>query len=82
MLDVLIRSTLDIVGRTERLIETTKRQLHDGGLDEIELYELDCEMERLRNVLFAADEAIRSLAYKAERLPQTAGEYGLHTTLH
>lgn len=82
MLDVLIRSTLDIVGRTERLIETTKRLLHGGDFDEIEIYELDCEIERLRNVLFAADEAIRSLACKAERLPQTAAEHGLHTTLH
>ena len=44
MLDIIIQSALDIVGRTERLIEASKRLLVSEGLDEVEVYELDCEI--------------------------------------
>lgn len=59
MLDIIIRSALDIVGRTERLIEASKRLLLTEGLDEVEVYELDCEIERLGDAVFVVDEAIR-----------------------
>lgn len=82
MHDIIIRSGLDIVGRTERLIETAKLLLYSGNLDEAELYELDYEIERLKGVVFATDEAIRSLARTAECRPQTGCAHGLRSTLH
>ncbi|MBY4590214.1 hypothetical protein RJJ37_10105 [Rhizobium redzepovicii] len=82
MLDIIIRSALDIVGRTERLIEASKRLLLTEGLDEVEVYELDCEIERLGDAVFVVDEAIRSLARTVGYWPHAARPYGIHRTLH
>ncbi len=41
MFDIIIRSALDVVGRSERLIEAMRRLLLSDGLDEVEVYELD-----------------------------------------
>ncbi|TBY51193.1 hypothetical protein [Rhizobium leguminosarum] len=83
MLDIIIRSALDIVGRTERLIEASKRLLLTEGLDEVEVYELDCEIERLGDAVFVVDEAIRSLARTVGYWPHAAARpYGIHRTLH
>lgn len=82
MQDIIIRSGLDIVGRTERLVETAKLLLQSGKLDEAELYELDYEIERLKDMVYAADEAIRSLAQTAKCLPETVWAQGLRSTLH
>ena len=62
MLDLIIRSAFNIVGRAERLIEAARRLLDGDDRDELEVYELDCEIERLRDVVFGMDEAVRSLA--------------------
>ncbi|MBB3523410.1 hypothetical protein [Rhizobium sp. BK456] len=82
MLDIIIRSALDIVRRTERLIEASKRLLLTEGLDEVEVYELDCEIERLGDAVFVVDEAIRSLARTVGYWPHAARPYGIHRTLH
>ena len=65
MFDIIIRSALDIVGRTERLIEAMRRMLQNDDLDEVEVYELDHEIERLGDVVFNVDEAVRSLARRS-----------------
>ncbi|WHO75502.1 hypothetical protein [Rhizobium sp. BT03] len=82
MLDIIIRSALDIVGRTERLIEASRRLLDGEGLDEVEVYELHYEIERLGDAVFVVDEAIRSLMRTVEGWPQAACAHGMHRTLH
>lgn len=82
MLDIIIRSALDIVGRTERLIEAVRRLLDRDDRDEAEVYELDCEIERLRNAVLGVDEAVRSLALTVECWPQAAHAHALEKTLH
>ncbi|MBB2750694.1 UNVERIFIED_ORG: hypothetical protein GGI57_001370 [Rhizobium aethiopicum] len=82
MLDIIIRSALDIVGRTERLIEASRRLLDGEGLDEVEVYELHYEIERLGDAVFVVDEAIRSLMRTVECWPQAASAHGIHRTLH
>ena len=82
MLDILIRSALDIVRRAERLIETARGLPDRDDLDEVELYELDYEIERLRDAVLAADEAVRSLARRVECWPQAVRGHALQTTLH
>ncbi|MBY2907862.1 hypothetical protein [Rhizobium leguminosarum] len=81
MFDIIIRSALDIVGRTERLIEAMRRMLQNDDLDEVEVYELDHEIERLGDVVFNVDEAVRSLARTVE-WPQAALAHGIRRTLH
>ncbi|MBC2808771.1 hypothetical protein ELI13_25350 (plasmid) [Rhizobium ruizarguesonis] len=82
MFDIIIRSALDIVGRSERLIEAMRRLLLSDGLDEVEVYELDYEIERLGDVVFNVDEAVRSLARTLECWPQTALAHEIRRTLH
>ncbi|MBX5000764.1 hypothetical protein [Rhizobium lentis] len=82
MLDVIVRSALDIVGRGERLIEVARGLLDREDIDEVEMYELHYEVARLRDALFAVDEAVRSLTHVIERWPQATRAYGLQTTLH
>ncbi|MBB3350281.1 hypothetical protein HJB79_09180 [Rhizobium lentis] len=82
MLDVLIRSALDIVRRAERLIEAARGLLDRHDLDEVERYELGYEIERLRDAVLAVDEAVRSLARGSERWPEVARVHALQTTLH
>ncbi|NKM98422.1 hypothetical protein [Rhizobium leguminosarum] len=82
MFDIIIRSALDIVGRTERLIEAMRRMLQNDDLDQVEVYELDHEIERLGDVVFNVDEAVRSLARTVECWPQAALAHGIHRTLH
>ncbi|MDK4734768.1 hypothetical protein [Rhizobium sp. CNPSo 3490] len=82
MLDVLIRSALDIVRRAERLIEAARGLLDRHDLDEVERYELDHEIERLKETVLAVDEAVRSLARKSEHWPQAPRVHALQATLH
>ncbi|OWV91699.1 hypothetical protein ATY75_00520 [Rhizobium sp. N122] len=82
MLDIIIRSALDIVERTERLIEASRRLLDGEGLDEVEFSELHYEIERLGDAVFVVDEAIRSLARSVECWPQAACAHGIQRTLH
>ncbi|MEB3046456.1 hypothetical protein [Rhizobium mulingense] len=82
MLDIIIRSALAIVGRAERLIETARRLLDGDDLDEAGVYELNREIERLRDVIFGVDEAVRSLALTVECWPHAVHAHGLEKTLH
>ncbi|MBB4292483.1 hypothetical protein GGE16_004562 [Rhizobium leguminosarum] len=82
MLDTIIRNALDIVGRTERLLEASRRLQDSEGLDEIEVYELDHEIERLGDAVFVVDEAIRSLARAVDCWPEAARAYEMRGTLH
>ena len=82
MLDLIIRSAFDVVGRAERLIEAARRLIDRDDRDGAEVYELDCEIERLRDVVFGMDEAVRSLALTVEYWPQAAHAHALQKTLH
>ncbi|MGR9424678.1 hypothetical protein [Rhizobium leguminosarum] len=82
MLDIIIRSALDVVGRTERLVEAMRRLLQSDDLDEVEVYELDYEIERLGDVVCNVDEAVRSLARTVECWPQTVFAHEIRRTLH
>ncbi|MBA1345119.1 MULTISPECIES: hypothetical protein [Rhizobium] len=82
MFDIILRSALDIVGRTERLIEAMRRLLQSDDLDEVEVYDLDYEIERLGDVVFNVDEAVRSLARTVECWPQATLAHGIRRTLH
>ncbi|UIY27135.1 hypothetical protein LZK76_27760 (plasmid) [Rhizobium leguminosarum] len=82
MLDIIIRSALDVVGRTERLVEAMRRLLQSDDLDEVEVYELDYEIERLGDVVFNVDEAVQSLARTVECWSQTALAHEIRGTLH
>ncbi|MGO6850567.1 hypothetical protein EHI47_22925 [Rhizobium leguminosarum] len=82
MLDIIIRSALDVVGRTERLVEAMRRLLQSDDLDEVEVYELDYEIERLGDVVFNVDEAVRSLARTVECWSQTDLAHEIRRTLH
>ncbi|ANL37940.1 hypothetical protein [Rhizobium phaseoli] len=82
MLDLIIRSAFNIVGRAERLIEAARRLLDGDERDELEVYELDCEIERLRDVVFGMDEAVRSLALTVEYWPRAVHAHALPKTLH
>ncbi|MBB4506779.1 hypothetical protein [Rhizobium leguminosarum] len=75
MFDIIIRSALDIVGRTERLIDAMRRRLQNDDLDEVQVYELG-------DVVFNVDEAVRSLARTVECWPQAALAHGIRRTLH
>jgi len=63
MLELIIKNSLDIVNRTERLIDATKRLLGTmgTGIDEIEAYRLHVEIEKLTDVVLVMDEAARLL---------------------
>ncbi|MBX4950049.1 hypothetical protein HJA95_10795 [Rhizobium binae] len=82
MLDLLIRSALDVARRAERLIEAVRGLLNRHDLDEVERYELADEIERLGDAVFAVDEAVRSLARNSEGWSQAASGHAIQTTLH
>ncbi|MBY5336499.1 hypothetical protein [Rhizobium leguminosarum] len=82
MFDIIVRSALDIVRQTERLIEAMRRMLQSEEFDEVEVYELDYEIERLGDVVFNVDEAVRSLVRSAEYSLRGAHVHAICGTLH
>ncbi|MGR9354770.1 hypothetical protein [Rhizobium leguminosarum] len=56
MLEMIIKNSLEVVDRTERLIDAARR-LPGVGLDEVEAYRLHAEIEKLTDVVLAMDEA-------------------------
>jgi hypothetical protein len=81
MLEMIIENSLDIVDRTERLIDTVKR-LVGAGLDEVEAYRLHLEIERLTDVVLVMDEAVRLLRRTFELRPDIARSCAMHATIH
>jgi hypothetical protein len=64
------------------LIEAARRLVDGNDLGEAEVYELDREIERLRDVIFGVDEAVRSLALTVECWPQAPHGHAVEKTLH
>jgi hypothetical protein len=81
MLEMIIKNSLDVVNRTERLIATTRRLL-GMGIDEIEAYRLYVEIEKLRDVVLVMDEAVRLLRRTFELQPEISRCYLLNYTVH
>ena len=81
MLEIIIRKSSRIVDSTERLVDKTRRLVGSGSLDEAEAYELNNQVERLMDALFAVDEAVRLLRHKFECQPEIACAYAVYTTL-
>jgi hypothetical protein len=82
MLEMIIRSSLNIVDRTERLIDNVRRLIGGGSLDEVEAYQVYIEIERLMDVVFIIDEATHLLRRTLEVRPETARRYIGRPTLH
>lgn len=80
MLEV-IRRSLDIVDRTERLVEKARRLIRSGSLDDVEAYRIHTEIERLTDLVFIMDDAARLLRRTFEQRPEMARVYPAHVTL-
>lgn len=81
MLEVIIRRSLDIVDRTERLVEKARRLIGSGSLDDVEVCRIHTEIERLTDLVFIMDDAARLLRRTFEQRPEMARAYPAHVTL-
>ncbi|KQV30204.1 hypothetical protein ASC97_22035 [Rhizobium sp. Root1203] len=81
MLEMIIKNSLNIVDRTERLIDTT-RQLLGTGIDEIEAYRLHVEIEKLTDAALVMDEAARLLRRTFELKPEIGRGFLLNYIVH
>jgi hypothetical protein len=81
MLEVIIRNSLDIVVRTERLICMAKRLIGSSSLDDVEAFRVHREIERLTDVVFVMDEATHLLRRTFEMRPEIARPYTVHATV-
>jgi hypothetical protein len=82
MLEGIIRSSLEIVTRAERLIENARRLLASGSLDDIEAYQMHLEVERLTDVVFVVHEAARLVQRRIEQHAEIARRVFIQATLH
>jgi hypothetical protein len=78
---MIIKNSLNIVDRTERLIDTT-RQLLGTGIDEIEAYRLHVEIEKLTDAALVMDEAARLLRRTFELKPEIGRGFLLNYIVH
>ncbi|XKM43508.1 hypothetical protein A4U53_038600 (plasmid) [Rhizobium ruizarguesonis] len=81
MLEIIIKNSLDVVDRTERLIDAARRLLA-AGLDEFEAYSLHVEIEKLTDVVLVMDEAARLLRRTFELRPQIGRYAMVNLTVH
>ncbi|MHC2364302.1 hypothetical protein [Rhizobium leguminosarum] len=81
MLEMIIKNSLEVVDRTERLIDAARR-LPGVGLDEVEAYRLHAEIEKLTDVVLAMDEAARLLRRTFELRPEIAHYSAVNSTVH
>ncbi|MEH7840168.1 hypothetical protein V7796_32060 [Rhizobium laguerreae] len=81
MLEIIIKNSLDVVDRAERLIDAARRLL-GAGLDEVEAYRLHVEIEKLRDVVLVMDEAARLLRRTVELRPEIARYSVVNSTVH
>ncbi|MGR9079480.1 hypothetical protein ACU8L5_25190 (plasmid) [Rhizobium leguminosarum] len=81
MLDMIIKNSLEVVDRTERVIDAARRLL-GAGLDEVEAYRLHVEIEKLTDVVFVMDEAARLLRRTFELRPEIARYAMGNWTIH
>jgi hypothetical protein len=82
MLERIIRSSLEIVTRAERLIESARRLLAGGSLDDVEAYQMHLEVERLTDVVFVVHEAARLIRRRIEQHPDIVRRMSVQATLH
>ncbi|MGR9207468.1 hypothetical protein [Rhizobium leguminosarum] len=81
MLDMIIKNSLEVVDRTERVIDAARRLL-GAGLDEVEAYRLYVEIEKLTDVVFVMDEAARLLRRTFELRPEIGRYAVVNWTVH
>ncbi|MGR9145642.1 hypothetical protein ACU8MP_25225 (plasmid) [Rhizobium leguminosarum] len=81
MLDMIIKNSLEVVDRTERVIDAARRLL-GAGLDEVEAYRLHVEIEKLTDVVFVMDEAARLLRRTFELRPEIGRYAVVNWTVH
>ncbi|MGR9159664.1 hypothetical protein [Rhizobium leguminosarum] len=81
MLDMIIKNRLEVVDRTERVIDAARRLL-GAGLDEVEAYRLHVEIEKLTDVVFVMDEAARLLRRTFELRPEIGRYAVVNWTVH
>ncbi|GLR56874.1 MULTISPECIES: hypothetical protein [Rhizobium] len=81
MIEMIIKSSLEVVDRTERLIDAARRLL-GVGLDEVEAYRLHVEIEKLTDVVLAMDEAARLLRRTFELRPEIDRYSVVNSTVH
>jgi hypothetical protein len=81
MLDRIVRNSVEIIARTESLIDKVRTLIGSGDLDVIEAYKLQCEIERLTDVMFVVDAAARLLRRTFELRPEMARAFRVHATL-
>ncbi|TBZ79135.1 hypothetical protein [Rhizobium leguminosarum] len=81
MLDMIIKNSLEVVDRTERVIDAARRLL-GAGLDEVEAYRLHVEIEKLTDVVFVMDQAARLLRRTFELRPEIARYAMVNWTIH
>jgi hypothetical protein len=81
MLEVIIRNSLDIVVRTERLIDRARWLIGSGSLDDVEAFRVHREIERLTDVVSVMHEATRLLQRTFEMRPEIARPYTVDATL-
>jgi hypothetical protein len=75
MLEVVIEAGWDIVTRSERIIETARRLVFSGSLEQPEALAVYREAERLMEVMFMLTDAVNLLRSSSERLPEAARQY-------
>lgn len=66
MLEVVIETGSDIVKRSERIIETARRLVFSGGLEQPESLAVYREAERLMEEMFMMSDAINRLRFPCE----------------
>jgi hypothetical protein len=81
MLDMIIKNSLEVVDRTERVIDAARRLL-GAGLDEVEAYRLHVEIEKLTDVVFVMGEAARLLRRTFELRPEIGRYAVVNWTVH
>jgi hypothetical protein len=82
VLERIIQSSLEIVTRAERLIESAQRLLAAGSLDDVEAYQMHLEVERLTDVVLVVHEAARLIQRRIEQHPDIVRRMSIQSTLH
>jgi hypothetical protein len=72
MLEVVIETGSDIVRRSERIIETARRLVFSGGLDQPEALAIYREAARLKEAMYAMGDAVNRLRSSFERYPEAS----------
>lgn len=81
MLEAIINAGSDVVNRCERVIESARRLVFSGSLDDQEALEVYREAERLMEAMFAVSDAVGLLRQRFAQRPETAQALPSYTTI-